>query len=135
MTSRGQSLVELAICAPAVAMLGLGAIAVAQVADARSGLEAATQAAAATAARAPDEAAARMAAQARFSATLAAYPITDPKLELSLGSFARGGTVQARSSAFVDIAWTNLLLFPTRLQLHAQAVTQLETFRTRGAAP
>ncbi len=41
----GQALVELAICAPVVALLGVGAAAVVQIADAGAGLDAATQAA------------------------------------------------------------------------------------------
>jgi Flp pilus assembly protein TadG len=131
LTARGQSLVELAICAPVITLLGLGAVAIAQAVDARSGLEAATQAAAATAARANDEATARAAAQERFSATLAAYPIGGAVLDLSLGTFTRGGAVIAESSGFVDVAWARLLPFGARLQLHANAATQVETFRTR----
>ncbi len=113
-----------------MALLGLGAAATAQVADAKSGLDAATQAAAAAAARAPNASAAQAAAQTRFAAIVAAYPLTDCMLRMKLGSFDRTGVVLAESSASIDIDWAILLPFQTRLVVKATALTQLESFRT-----
>jgi Flp pilus assembly protein TadG len=133
--SGGQSMIELAVCAPVVALLALGAAADAQVADARAGLDAATQAAAAAAARAPNASTARAAAQARFDVVVAAYPLTGCVLRMNLGSFGRNGLARAESSASIDLAWASLLPFQTRLVLEATAVTHLEPFRTHEPAP
>lgn len=128
-------MVELAVCAPIVAMLALGAAAAAQVADASAGLEAATQAAAAAAARAPDASTAQVAARARFDGLVAAYPLTGCVLRMDLGSFGRTGVARANSSATIDLAWASLLPFQTRLVLEATAETDLEPYRTHRPAP
>jgi Flp pilus assembly protein TadG len=128
-------MVELAVCAPIVALLALGAAAAAQVADARAGLDAATQAAAAAAARAPDASTAEVAAQARFDAVVAAYPLTGCALQMDLGSFGRTGVARAKSSGTIDLGWASLLPFPTRLVLEATAATDLEPYRTHAPAP
>jgi Flp pilus assembly protein TadG len=132
--SRGQSLVELAICAPIVTLLTLGVVAMVQVADATAGLEAATQAAAAAAARAPDPGSAQLAAEEQFSAVIDAYPLTAARLRLSLGSFQRGKTLFAESSAVVEIGWAGVLGLPRRLALSSTAETRVEAWRTRAGA-
>jgi len=127
--------VELALCAPIVALLAMGAAAAAQVADARAGLDAATQAAAAAAARAPDPSSARVEAQAQFDEVVAAYPLNGCTLRLDLGTFGRNGAVHAASSGSLDLAWASLLPFPTQLDLEARAAAHLEPYRTRASAP
>lgn len=128
---RGQALVELAICAPVVALLGVGAAAVVQIADAEAGLVAATHAAAAAAARAPDPGAAQSAACTRFAALAAAYPLAEPTVSIDGGDFSRGGDVIIRSAAYVDVGWAGLV-FPERvLALHAAASARMEPWRSR----
>jgi Flp pilus assembly protein TadG len=129
--SRGQSLVELGLCLPVLLLLALGAAAVEQVADASSGLDAAVRAAAATAARAPDQDTAASAAQARFRAVIAAYPVRSPSLTLRFGGFERGGLVAAGASGYVDLGWEALAFLPSRLPIQASSVTRLELWRTR----
>jgi len=87
--SRGQALVELAVCAPVVLLLTLGAVASVQLIDARAGLDAATKAAAAAAARAPDPATADSSARARFESMVAGFPLSSTQLSLSVGKFGR----------------------------------------------
>ena len=128
-------MVELALCAPLVALLALGAAAIAQVVDAREGLDAATQAAAAAAARSADPSSAREAAQAQFDAVVAAYPLNGCTLRLDLGTFSRNGVVHAASSGSIDVAWEGLLPLPARVHLEASSAADLEPYRTRGAAP
>ena len=70
MTSRGQSLVELAVALPAVLMLALGSAALLRLVDARSGLDGATAAAVADAARPSDAAAAGICGSRRFAAVV-----------------------------------------------------------------
>ena len=77
---RGQALAEVALCLPIVLTLALGSVAVARVADARGGLDAATAAAAQAAARAPAPASAAGAAGGVFEASVAAYGLTAPSL-------------------------------------------------------
>ena len=81
--SRGQALLELSVCAPVVMLLTLGTVAGGQVIDARAGLDAATNAAAAAAARAPDPASAQSAAHARFQSMIAGYPLTSTRLSVA----------------------------------------------------
>lgn len=128
-------MVELAVCAPIVALLALGAAAIAQVADARAGLDAATQAAAAAAARAPDPSSAEAAAQSQFDAMVTAYPLTGCELRLDLGSFGRNAIARASSKGSVQLAWASLLPFQTRLDLEAAASADLEPFRSRAPTP
>lgn len=128
--NRGQSLLELALCAPIVILLALGAAATAQIAGARAGLDAATQAAAGAAARAPDATSAARAAQARFASAVSDYPLRGAALRLSVGEFQRAGQVIASSSAFVDVGWAALLLLPSHVTLQSQVVLHLEPWRT-----
>ena len=128
-------MVELALCAPVVALLALGATAVAQVADARAGLDAATQAAAAAAARSADPSGAQEAAQAQFDAVVAAYPLNDCTLRLDVGTFGRNAVVHAASSGSIDLAWASLLPFPAQLRLEASSAADLEPYRTRAPSP
>lgn len=128
--SRGQSLIELAVCAPVILLLALGAVATAQVIDAQAGLEAATRAAAAAAARAPDPATAKAAAQARFVSMVAGYPLSSTDLRITLGKFSRTDQVIASASGSVDVSWASLV-FPKRFALESRAAVSLESWRTR----
>jgi Flp pilus assembly protein TadG len=125
----GQALLELALCAPVVVVLALGATAVVQVEDANAGLDAATRAALSAAARAPDQASADAAAQARFTAVVAAYPLRGTSLHLRFGSFSRGADVSATADGYVDVGWAALVL-PRHVELNAHGVIQLEPWRT-----
>ena len=129
--SRGQSLLELAVCAPLIVLLTLGTTAAVQVIDASAGLQAATQAAAAEAARAPDAASAERAASARFQAMLADYPLRSPHLSISSGGFGRTDQVIAAASGAVDISWAGLF-FQRRLTLSSRAAVPVESWRSRG---
>ena len=129
-SSAGQSLLELALCVPVVMLLALGTVGLVQIADARSGLDAATQAAASTAARASDPVSANAAAQSRFSSVIAGYPIRAATLVLSMGSFSRASPVIATSTGFVDIGWTMPFVLPGHVPLAAKAVVRLEWWRT-----
>jgi Flp pilus assembly protein TadG len=129
--SRGQALVELALCMPFVLILGVGVSAVVGVADAASGLRAATDQAVAAAARAPDAASARSAAQSRFAIVIAGYPVSSPKLRLSDGAFVRGAVVTAASTGYVDVGWAAMALVPPRIQVSAEASMRIEPWRTR----
>jgi len=133
--SRGQSLVELAVCAPLVTLLALGTVTLVQLAEAREGLEAATQAAVDAAARAPDAAGATAAARERFVALVGGYPLMDPTLRVSLGDFERGGVVVADSTASVDLGWGGFLGLPGRVVLVASAETRIEEWRSRAPSP
>ncbi len=128
--SRGQALVELALCAPVVMMLALGSVAVVQIQDAAAGLEAATEAAAAAAAGAPDPIEAAAAAQQRFAAVASDYPLRAASIRLSAGDFSRAGELVASSSAIVDIGWAAMGL-PSSISLRATAVWRIEPWRTR----
>lgn len=129
--SRGQALVELAVCAPIVALLGLGAAAAIQVAEAQAGLDAATRSAVAVAARAPDATKARSAARSRFTSVAAAYPLRDGDLSIDTGGFSRGGTIVATGIAHVDVGWA-ALVFPQRtLELRATATAEIDPWRSR----
>jgi len=128
--ARGQSLIELALCAPLVVLLALGTVASIQVAGARAGLEAATQAAAEAAARAPNAETAVAAASDRFQRVVANYPVRSATLVLSVGAFDRNGMVTASSSASVDITWAALLVLPSRLTLRSQVRLSLESWRS-----
>jgi len=129
--SRGQSLVELAVCAPLIVLLTLWTAAAVQVIDASAGLQAATQAAAAEASRAPDATTADRLARARFQAMVADYPLRSPHLSISSGGFSRTDEVIATASGAVDISWARLF-FPGRLMLSSRAAVPLESWRSRG---
>jgi Flp pilus assembly protein TadG len=128
--SRGQALVELAVCAPVVMLLALGAVASVQIADARAGLDAATKAAAAEAARAPDPVSAESAARARFSSVVASYPLSSARLSLSVGEFSRSDVVSATASGSVDVSWAALVI-PTGLTLESHCAIPIESWRSR----
>ena len=130
--SRGQSLVELAVCAPVALTLVLVVVAAVEVAAAQSGLDAATQAAVAAAARAPNPDMAAAAAHSRFGAVLMAYPVTDPQLVLALGDFGRAGPVTATATGIVAVGPPGLGVVPGMIRLHSHAVAPLETWRSRG---
>jgi Flp pilus assembly protein TadG len=132
--ARAQALLELALCAPLVVLLALGTVATVQIADARAGLEAATQEAASAAARAPDGATAVAAAQVRFSSVVAGYPVRSATLSVSVGGFDRGGQVTASSSALVDLGWAAFLLLPSHMTLQSRVVLRLEPWRTHRAS-
>jgi Flp pilus assembly protein TadG len=127
----GQALVELALCLPLILVLGLGGVAAVHVLDASSGLDAATRAAANAASRASDATAAAAAGQSRFAAVIAAYPVRSPELKLELGTFARGSTLTATATGFVDIAWESIAGIPAHLALQATSSRNVEPWRTR----
>jgi hypothetical protein len=127
--SRGQALVELAVCAPLVLLLTLGAAASVQVIDARAGLTAATQAAAAEAARAPDLASAEIAARTCFDSMVASYPLRSPRMSIFIARFSRTDEVVVSAAGAVDISWASLV-FPSRLMLAARAAVPLESWRS-----
>lgn len=129
--SRGQALVELALCVPFVLMLVVGATALVDVADATSGLRAATDEAVAAAATAPDAATARAAAQSRFASVIAGYPVRSPSLRLRDGGFARGAMLNAVSTADVDLGWAAIAVVPARVQISATARMLIDPWRTR----
>ena len=128
---RGQALLELALCAPVVLLLSLGAVAGVEVASARAGLDAATQSAAEAAARAANAQAATAAAQERFQAIVGNYPVQSATLVVSVGNFERGGKVTASSSASIDIAWAALLMLPSHVTLRSDVSLPLESWRSR----
>ena len=128
--SRGQSLVELAVCAPLVLLLALGAAAVVRLQDAESGLEAATQAAAITAARAPDASAAQASAQSRFAAVVSAYPVSDPRLSLDTGTFVRGTNLTATGSGRVDLGSASLAGLPPGISISSSVSVPLQWWRS-----
>ncbi len=127
--NRGQALVELAVCAPLVMLVTLGVAASVQVIDARAGLEAATQAAAAEAARAPDLASAETAARTRFGSIVASYPLRSPRMSISIARFSRMDEVVVSATSAVDISWASLV-FPSRLTLAVGATVPLESWRS-----
>lgn len=131
--SRGQALLELALCAPVVILLAVGIAAVVQFEDAGAGLDAATHAAASLAARAPDPVTADHSARARFADVVMAYPLRGATLHVSFSNFTRAAHVTATAEAFVDVGWAGSVL-PHRLQLRSRAVVQLEPWRTHSAA-
>jgi Flp pilus assembly protein TadG len=132
--SRGQSLLELALCVPILLLLALGAAAAVQVADANAGLDAATQAAAAVAARAGDAATAQRDAERSFESMVAGYPLRLVVMHLTIGDFSRAGQVVASGSGYADIGWAAFFL-PGRVALRSTAVVLLEPWRTHHASP
>jgi hypothetical protein len=129
--NRGQALVELAVCMPIVILLGLGSVGVVQVADAQTGLQAATDAAVSVAARAPDAAVAAEAAGARFHELAAGYPILNATIVLAAGGFERGGVITATGDADVDLAWVSMTFLPAVVHLRVTASAELEPWRSR----
>ena len=132
--SRGQSLVELALCAPILMLIALGGAAAVQVADANAGLDAATHAAAATAARAPDAVSAVSDAERLFESMIAGYPLDSAVIHVTLGGFTRADQVVASASGSVDISWAAFFL-PARVALNSTVVVPLEMWRTHRASP
>ena len=126
---RGQGLVELALCAPIVVLLTLAAVAIVQVQDAASGLDAATQAAASTAARAPDASTAVAAAERRFAAVIRLYPLKSAAVTVTVNDFQRRGEVEVAATAFVDLGWAPGL--GTRTELSSRVVLHAERWRSR----
>ena len=127
--SRGQALLELAVCAPVVMLLTLGALAGGQVIDARAGLDAATKEAAAAAARAPDPASAEGVARARFQSMVAGYPLSSAHLTVTVGKFNRTDEVLATSSADVDVSWAAFVLSRT-VMLESRSTVPIEPWRS-----
>ncbi len=127
-------MIELALCLPVILLLALGTAAVVQITDAASGLRAATEAAVATAARAPDAPTAEAAAQSRFTAVIAAYPVRSPSLRLMDGGFVRGATLTATATGSVDLSWESMVVVPARVAIEAQASMRVEPWRSRPPA-
>jgi Flp pilus assembly protein TadG len=129
----GQALLELALCAPVVVLLALGAAAVVQIQDAAAGLDAATKAAAEVASRSPDPRTADTTARARFADVVSAYPLRGAVLNISFGNFSRATHVTATSEAIVDVSWAGLVL-PGQFTIRSQAEVRLEPWRTHRSA-
>lgn len=127
---KGQSLVELALCSPVVMILALGTVAIVQIEDAQSGLDAATLAAGATAARAQDESTALSAAQARFTAVLTAYPVRSATLTVTTPAFGRGSVMTASAAGYVDLGWAALPGLPRQLWLRSSVAEPMEMWRS-----
>ncbi|HYL70635.1 MAG TPA: TadE/TadG family type IV pilus assembly protein [Candidatus Dormibacteraeota bacterium] len=128
---RGQALVELALCAPVILVLALGAVAAVEVVQAQSGLQAATDAAASAAVRAPNAATADATAQSTFAGVGASYPLLAPALTITAGDFGRSSTLTADASASVDLGAEAMAVLPARLTLHAHAELTVEPWRSR----
>lgn len=128
---RGQALLELALCAPVMLVLALGAVAAVQIFDAESGLQAATDEAAAVAVRAPDPASARASAQQTFESVAATYPLQAANLTIGVSDFGRGASLSMASSAVVDIAGESIAFLPARIKLSAHATALIEPYRSR----
>lgn len=131
----GQALVELAVTLPVLLLLALGGAALARLADARAGLDAATAASVAEAARAQDPEAARSVAAMRFAALVAGYPIDEAALSLDLGDFRRGSIASAVGTARVSLAFAPVPGLPRQAVLHSTARAVLEPWRSRVAPP
>jgi len=121
---RGQALVELALCAPVILVLALGAVTAVQVLGAESGLQAATSAALSAAARAPDPNDAIAAARSSFASVIAGYPLSSPSLSIAVGAFARGSLLTADATATVDAAGAHIAL-------RVNAAVRIERWRSR----
>ena len=128
--ARAQALLELALCAPIAILLALGTVAAVQIAGARAGLDAATQAAADAASRSSDPSTAVATAHERFASLIADYPLRSATLTVSVGGFTRSDHVVASSSGFVDLGWAGFLLLPSHVKLQSQVVLRLEPWRT-----
>ena len=121
---KGQALVELALAAPVMLVLALGAVTVVQVFEGDSGLQAATSAAVSAATRAPDGRSAVAAAESTFVSVIANYRLRAATLTLADSGFARGAMLTADSTAFVDVA-------TGAVALHAEAMLTVEPWRSR----
>jgi len=128
--SRGQSLVELAVCAPVALTVVLVAMAAVEVESAQSGLDSATQAAVAAAARAPNPGVAAATAESRFDDMLTAYAVIDPQLALDVGNFGRAVKVTASATALVAVGPPGLGAVPATFRLHSHAEATLEPWRS-----
>ena len=130
MSSRGQALIELAVCMPIVLLLGLGAAGVVEVADAATGIRAATEAAVAAAVREPSEAAAIAAAAARFHAVVADYPVGNATFSIGNPTWDRSESVTGTASGDVDLGWEALSFLPASVRLSATATMRIEPWRS-----
>ena len=122
--SRGQALLELAICAPVILTLALGTVDVVQVLEGQTGLQAATDAAVGAAARATDAGAAIVAAQTSFKSVIAGYRAQSATFAISVGDFTRGSLVSGDSVATVEA-------IGVRIVLRAHAAARGEPWRSR----
>jgi Flp pilus assembly protein TadG len=121
---RGQALVELALCAPVILVLALGAVTAVQVLEADSGLQAATSAALNAAVRAPDADAAVAAARSSFAAAIAGYPVRSAAISITVDAFARGTLLTADATATVETPGVHIAL-------GVQEAQRVERWRSR----
>ena len=121
---RGQALVELALCAPVILALALGAVMAVQMLEAESGLQAATSAALSAAVREPDANAAIAAARSSFASVIAGYPLRSTSISIAAGTFARGSLLTADASATVDVAGAHIAV-------HVHDALRVERWRSR----
>lgn len=132
MSSRGQSLVELALALPLLLALALGGAEFARLAMARAGLDVATAAAAAAAARAPSEADGEGAARAAFAAIESSYGLEGPaEVALVTRGFGRGSVVIATGSAHLRAGFSALPALAPEWALTSTASARVEAWRSR----
>ena len=134
MSSRGQSLLELAVGLPVVLALALGSAAMVRLADAKSGLDGATAAAVADATRQASPEAAAACARQRFEAVASGYGLESPRLVL-VGVFVRGSMYHASATASVDLGFVPLWFVPRLVRISARAESWVEPWRSRAGQP
>lgn len=130
-TGRGQAVVEVALVLPLLFTIGLGAVELARLADARAGLDAATAAAVSSAARAQSASSAQTTAQATFQASVAGYPLASPRLVFDPGAFQRGGTLTAIGVGGVDLGMAPVPGLPRAVWLTSVASGRVAPWRSR----
>ncbi|GAC1658119.1 MAG: hypothetical protein NVS9B1_17360 [Candidatus Dormibacteraceae bacterium] len=126
---RGQALVELALAWPLMCLLAFGGAALTRLAAARSGLDAATAAAAATAARDPALDPSGLAATATFQLVASRYPLSRPHVQLRPGG--PGQSLEAVGSADVVLDFVRLPGLPGTVHLVAVSTALAEPWRSR----
>lgn len=134
MSRRGQSLLELAISLPVVLALALGSAALVRLADAKSGLDAATAAAVADATRQASPRTAAACALQRFDEIASGYGLVSPRLVLS-GVFTRGSMYHATATASVDLGFVPLWFVPRVVSVGSRAESLVEPWRSRAGQP
>jgi hypothetical protein len=115
---------------PVVLLLGLGAAGVVEVADAASGLRAATDAAVAAAVRQPSEPDAVAAADVSFRAVLSEYPVVKATFSIGDPRFERAALITGIASGDVDLGWEAMSFLPAAVHLTATATMRVEPWRS-----
>ena len=119
---------------PLLLILALGAAQFVRLALERSGLDAATAAAAAAAARAPSAATAAAAGTAAFAGVAAGYGLDrSATVTVSTGDFRRGGTVTASAHAELSLGFSGIPALGRGWSLFSSASARVEDWRSRPA--